>query len=402
MNIGYFAIGSELFWEGKGDKNRELLSKILSNYGLEISFALTLKDDIRDLIFGFGFFKKANLVVISGGLGPTKDDLTRLALAKFFKCKLKFEENLWEELKERYKKLGLKIPEISKNQFFIPSIGKALKNQRGSAPGIFIKKNKLTLFSLPGVPEEFQFMLENYLEPLLGKRVKRKIYKKTFNLAGVFESYVETRLQNLYKKFPKKNFTILASQGIVTITIKEKDEKVFRKMERKIKNIFKEEIYGYNGLNLNKRIQELLNKKNLTISVAESCTGGGLSYELVKLPGISKNFFGGIVAYSNEIKEKILGVSKETLMRYGAVSYEVAKEMAEKVKEKFKTDMGLAVTGIAGPDGGTKEKPLGTVFICVLYKDKEILEKFQFTGSRERIQKFSINFALNLIRRALI
>ncbi len=402
MKIGYFAIGSELLWEGKRDKNRELLSKILSNYGLEVSFALTLKDDIKDLLFGFEFFKKANLIVISGGLGPTKDDLTRLGLAKFFNCKLKFEENLWDELKEKYKSLGLKIPEISKNQFLIPSVGRALKNQKGSAPGIFIKKDKITLFSFPGVPEEFQFMLENYLEPLLQKKVKLEFFKKTFNLAGVFESYVETKLQNFYKKFPKKNLTILASQGIVTITIKEKDENIFKKMEREIKNIFKEEIYGYNGLSLSKKIQELLNEKNLTLSIAESCTGGGLSYELVKLPGISKNFFGGIVAYSNEIKEKILGVSKDILRKYGAVSYEVAKEMAEKVKEKFKTDIGLAVTGIAGPEGGTKIKPLGTVYICVCYKDKEIIEKFQFTGSRERIQKFSINFALNLIRRVLV
>ncbi|MEJ5167264.1 MAG: CinA family nicotinamide mononucleotide deamidase-related protein [Thermoanaerobaculia bacterium] len=402
MKIGYIAIGDELLWENRIETNKLELAQILSSFGFEIHSELILRDDKEDLKRGLDYFMDYDLVITSGGLGPTKDDLTREALSEYYKSPLIFYENLFLKLREDYEKRGIKIKEVAKNQFYIPSLGKPLKNLKGTAPGIFIKRGKKTLFSFPGVPEEFRFMLKEYLFPYLKKKVKKGVYKRTYDLAGTFESYVEDKLKDFYKEFSGEKITILASAGIVSINIKTFDKKIFNRMDRKLKELFKEEIFSLGEKKLNEIIYEILEKKNIKISVAESCTGGGLSYELVKVPGISKYFLGGLVVYSNEAKEKILGVSGETLKRFGAVSSETASEMAQKVRKKFKSDIGVSITGIAGPEGGSPQKPVGTVYMGISKEDLTETHRFQFSGSRERIQKFTINFALNLIRKALL
>lgn len=402
MKIGYIAVGTELLAENKFDSNKNELAKILLKYGLEINKELIIKDEIKDFLKTIDFLKGSDLIVISGGLGPTKDDITREGLSKYFKSKLQLNENLWKKFKLNYKKKGLKITEISKNQFFFPSGSKILNNEKGSAPGIFIEKNNKTILAFPGVPEEFKFMLSKHLEPYLKKKKLKKIFTRIYNFSGIYESYVEEKLKMIYEKFPSKKITILASFGIVSVTIKEKDKNVFKKMDKEIKKLFKDEIFSFDEKKLNECIYDLLSLKDKTISIAESCTGGGISFEMVKVPGISKYFKGGIVVYSNEAKEELLNVSKSALLNFGAVSFEVAKEMAENVRKKFKTDIGLSVTGIAGPEGGSKQKPVGTVYIGVSTDGFANAEKFQFVGSRERIQRFSINFALNLLRKVLL
>lgn len=402
MKVGYIAVGTELLWKDKFESNKNELAKVLLKYGLEIEKELIIKDKIEDFIKGIDFLKNCNLIIISGGLGPTKDDITKEGLSKYFKSKLHFNENLWKKFKLKYEKKGFKIKEVAKNQFFIPSCSKILKNEKGSAPGIFIKKNNMTVLGFPGVPEEFKFMLSKHLEPYLKKKKFKKIFTRTYNLSGTFESYVEEKLKSFYEKFPSRKITILASFGTVSITIKEEDKNVFKKMDKEVKKLLKDEIFSFDEKKLNESIYGLLSLKDKTISIAESCTGGGLSYELVKVPGISKYFKGGIVVYSNEAKEKLLNVSKDALLNFGAVSAEVAKEMAENVRKKFKTDIGLSATGIAGPEGGSKQKPVGTVYIGISREGYTNASKFQFLGSRERIQKFSINFALHLLRKALL
>lgn len=402
MKIGYIAIGNELLWENRIETNKLELAHLLSLFGFEIHSELILKDEKKELAKGLNFFDGFDLVIISGGLGPTKDDITREALAEYFKSPLIFYEDLFIKLKKDYEKRGIKIKEVAKNQFYIPSLGKPLKNLKGTAPGIFIKKDKGNIFAFPGVPEEFKFMLKEYLFPYLKKKVKKRVYKRTYNLAGTFESYVEDKLKDFYEQFPGENLTILASAGIVSLSIKTFDKKNYIKMDKKIRELFKEEIFSLDEKKLNETIFEVLEKKNIKISLAESCTGGGLSYELVKVPSISKYFLGGMVVYSNEAKEKILGVKGETLKKFGAVSAETAREMAQKVRKKFKSDMGISITGIAGPEGGSAQKPVGTVYMGISTEDFTEAHRFQFSGSRERIQRFSINFALNLIRKALI
>lgn len=402
MKIGYIAIGDELLWEDRIETNKLELANILSSFGFEIYSELILRDEKRELEKGLNFFEGFDLIIISGGLGPTRDDITREALGEYFKSPLIFYEDLFIKLKKDYEKRGIKIKEVAKNQFYIPSLGKPLKNLKGTAPGIFIKKGKWNIFAFPGVPEEFKFMLKEYLYPYLKKKSEKKVYKRTYNLAGTFESYVEDKLQDFYRQFPDENLTILASAGTVSLNIKTFDKKNFNKMDRKLKELFKEEIFSFGEKKLNETIYEILEKKNIKISVAESCTGGGLSYELVKVPGISKYFLGGMVVYSNEAKEKLLGVSGETLKKFGAVSSEVAREMAQKVRKKFNSDIGVSITGIAGPEGGSPQKPVGTVYMGISTEDFTETHRFQFSGSRGRIQKFSINFALNLIRKALL
>lgn len=402
MKIGYIAVGDELLWENRIETNKLELAKILSSFGFEINSELILKDKKEELKRGLKFFEGFDLVIISGGLGPTRDDITREALADYFKCPLIFVEKLFNNLKENYEKRGMELKEVAKNQFYLPSAGKPLKNLKGTAPGIYLRKGKLNVFAFPGVPEEFKFMVGKHLIPYLRKKARKRIYKRTYNLAGTFESFVEDKLKTFYKEFYGENLTILASAGIVTLSIKTSERKKFVAMDRFLKDLFKEEIFSISEEKLNERIFKILEKKNLKISIAESCTGGGLSYELVKVPGISKYFLGGVVAYSNEAKEKILGVSRETLKKFGAVSSETAKEMASGVRKKFNSDIGVSITGIAGPEGGTPEKPAGTVYIGISGRNFLQAQRFQFSGSRERIQKFSINFALNLIRKVLL
>lgn len=402
MKIGYIAIGSELLWENKLDSNKNELASVLSDFGLEIDKEIIIKDDIKDLLESLRFLKNCDLIILSGGLGPTKDDITREGLSKYLKRSLKFKKNLWEEIKRDFERRGVILREIAKNQFFIPESSKVLKNEKGTAPGIFTKKGRKEIFAFPGVPEEFKFMLNNYLIPFLNNKKIKKSFKRTYNLAGVFESYAEEKLQKIYENFKPVNLTILASYGIVSITISENNKERFDLLDKEIKNLFKEEIFSFDKKKLNETIFELLNEKDKSISIAESCTGGGLTYELVKVPGISKFLKGGTIVYSNEAKEKILGVPKNLIEKLGAVSLEVAKEMAERVKEKFNSDIGISITGIAGPEGGSQQKPVGTVFIGVSKEEMTNIQKFQFSGSRERIQKFSINFALNLLRKVLI
>lgn len=401
MKTGFIAVGTELLWENKIETNKNELAKILSNFGFEIQRELIIKDDIKELLNALGFLEDFDLIIISGGLGPTKDDITREGLSKYFNSPLKYHKNLFEELKGKYEKKGFKLRDIAKRQFFTPSAGKPLKNEKGTAPGILIKKGKKTIMAFPGVPEEFIFMLDSYLLPFLKTKRQREIYIRTYNLSGTFESWVEEKLIKFYEKFPHKKITILASAGIVSITIKECDRNIFKKMDKEIKIIFKDEIFSYDNKKLNEKIFDLLEGKKKTISFAESCTGGGLTYELVKIPGISKYLKGGVVAYSNEAKEKILKVSKSSLKKFGAVSFDVAKEMSENVRQKFNSDIGVSITGIAGPEGGTLQKPVGLVFIGISTKELTNVQKYQFSGSRGRIQKFSINFALDLLRKVL-
>jgi len=402
MRIGYIAVGTELLWESKSDTNKNDLASVLSKYFLEIDKEVIVKDDIHNLQEAIKFLRNCDLIVISGGLGPTKDDITREGISKFFKCSLKFEKDLWEETKNEYEKKGFKLREIAKNQFFIPICSTPLKNEKGTAPGIFIKKGKKTIMAFPGVPEEFKFMVSNYLEPYLKNVGSKKIYKRTYNLASVFESFVEEKLQKIYEIYKPENLTILASYGIVSITIKEKSKKKFNLIDKELKNIFSGEIFSFDEIKLNEKIFEILKEKNKTLSIAESCTGGGLLYELVKIPGISKYLKGGVVVYSNEAKEKILGVPHNLLERYGAVSMDVCKEMVLRVKNKFNSDIGIAITGIAGPEGGSAEKPVGTVYIGVSNEKITNVQRFQFSGSRHRIQRFSINFGLNLLLKVLL
>lgn len=402
MKIGYIAVGSELLWENKIETNKSALALALSNLGLEIEREIIIKDKIEDLIEALKFFKNFNFIIISGGLGPTKDDITRDGLSKYFKVPLIFNEKLFIKFKKNYEKKGIKLKEVAKNQFFIPEGSEILMNKRGTAPGIFIKNKNLRLFAFPGVPEEFNFMVKEYLIPCLKKKKLKKIYKRNYNLAGTFESHVEEKLTSFYKKFPGEKLTILASAGIVSLSIKSTDKKIFMKMDREIKELFKDELFSLDDKSLNETIFELLKKNKKKISLSESCTGGGLTYELVKIPGISKYLIGSVVVYSNEAKEKILGVSGKTLKKFGAVSAETAMEMAEKVREKFKSDIGISITGIAGPEGGTLQKPVGTLFIGLSKKEFTKAQRFQFSGSRHRIQRFSINFALNLLRKVLL
>ncbi len=402
MKIGYVAIGSELLWEYKFDSNKNELASVLSDFGLEIDKEIIIRDDIKDLLESLRFLKSCDLIILSGGLGPTKDDITREGLSKYLKCPLKFKKNLWEEIKRDFERRGVLLREIAKNQFYIPESSKVLKNEKGTAPGIFIEKGRKKIFAFPGVPEEFKFMLNNYLIPFLNNKKIKNSFRRTYNLVGVFESYVEEKLQRIYENFKPINLTILASYGIVSITIMEKDKERFQLLDEEINNLFKEEIFSFEKKKLNETIFELLKEKDKSISIAESCTGGGLTYELVKVPGISKFLKGGAIVYSNEAKEEILGVPKILIEKFGAVSLEVAKEMAERVKEKFNSDIGISITGIAGPEGGSQQKPVGTVFIGVTIDEKTNVQKFQFSGSRERIQKFSINFALNLLRKVLL
>ena len=395
MKAGIFLVGTELLNGATIDTNSIYIAEELNKYGIEIEFKMTVRDVMDEIVKALKYAKKnVDLVILTGGLGPTDDDITKEAMAKFLKKKLVVDEKEKKELLKKYKSYKnpnkTNFKEVEKPEGAI-----SFKNDVGMAPAVYVDG----LVAFPGFPNELKNMFPKFLKYYVKENnLKSQIYIKDIITYGIGESVLETTVKDLFTEGDIFYEFLVKDYGtLIRLQTKIENKKNVAKIVKKLYNRISEFIIGEDDDRIENTIYECLNsgKKPLTISTAESCTGGMIASKLIEVPGISENFIEGIVSYSNEAKIKRLKVKKETLEKYGAVSEEVAREMLAGLK----TDIGISTTGIAGPDGGTKNKPVGLVYIGIKVKDEVKVFRRELKGDRNKIRQRAMMHALyNLLK----
>ena len=395
MKAGIFLVGTELLNGATIDTNSIYIAEELNKYGIEIEFKMTVRDVMDEIVKALKYAKKnVDLVILTGGLGPTDDDITKEAMAKFLKKKLVVDEKEKKELLKKYKSYKnpnkTNFKEVEKPEGAI-----SFKNDVGMAPAVYVDG----LVAFPGFPNELKNMFPKFLKYYVKENnLKSQIYIKDIITYGIGESVLETTVKDLFTEGDIFYEFLVKDYGtLIRLQTKIENKKNVAKIVKKLYNRISEFIIGEDNDRIENTIYECLNsgEKPLTISTAESCTGGMIASKLIEVPGISTNFIEGIVSYSNEAKIKRLKVKKETLEKYGAVSEEVAREMLAGLK----TDIGISTTGIAGPDGGTKNKPVGLVYIGIKVKDEVKIFRRELKGDRNKIRQRAMMHALyNLLK----
>ena len=395
MKAGIFLVGTELLNGATIDTNSIYIAEELNKYGIEIEFKMTVRDVMSEITKALTYAKKnVDLVILTGGLGPTDDDITKEAIAKFLKKKLVVDEKEKKELLKKYK--AYKNPNKTNfKEVEKPEGAVSFKNDVGMAPAVYIDG----MVAFPGFPNELKNMFPKFLKYYVKENnLKSQIYIKDIITYGIGESVLETTVKDLFTEGDIFYEFLVKDYGtLIRLQTKIENKKNVAKIVKKLYNRISEFIIGEDDDRIENTIYEYLNsgKKPLTISTAESCTGGMVASKLIEVPGISENFIESIVSYSNEAKIKRLKVKKETLEKYGAVSEEVAREMLAGLK----TDIGISTTGIAGPGGGTKDKPVGLVYIGIKVKNEVKVFKRELKGDRNKIRQRAMMHALyNLLK----
>lgn len=406
MNATVITIGDEILIGQIIDTNSAWIGQKFSELGVKLYEIISVGDDAAQIKEALNRAKlSSSIVLMTGGLGPTKDDITKKTLVEYFNSELVLNEEVWERMKHIFEKRGMKVLEMNRSQAMIPKDCIMLPNQRGTAQGMWFEKENVVFISMPGVPHEMKYLMETQVLPRLREKFSfPQIIHSTLMTAGAGESVIANMLSDFENQLPA-NFKLayLPDLGTVKLRltasgdIKELNEEVLAQKE-KMKTILGNYVYTEGEEKLEKVIGRVLMERNETVSCAESCTGGYIAHLFTSVPGSSKYFEGGIVSYSYDVKEKILGVKNATLNKDGAVSEECVREMLQGLLQTTSTTYGIAVSGIAGPEGGTPDKPVGTVWIAVGSSSNMVARKFQFFPSRmENIRVFS-NAALNLLR----
>ena len=395
MKAGIFLVGTELLNGATIDTNSIYIAEELNKYGIEIEFKMTVRDVMDEIVKALKYAKKnVDLVILTGGLGPTDDDITKEAMAKFLKKKLVVDEKEKQELLKKYK--AYKNPNKTNfKEVEKPEGAISFKNDVGMAPAVYVDG----LAAFPGFPNELKNMFPKFLKYYVKENnLKSQIYIKDIITYGIGESVLETTVKDLFTEGDIFYEFLVKDYGtLIRLQTKIENKKNVAKIVKKLYNRISEFIIGEDDDRIENTIYECLNsgEKPLTISTAESCTGGMIASKLIEVPGISKNFIESIVSYSNEAKIKRLKVKKETLEKYGAVSEEVAREMLAGLN----TDIGISTTGIAGPGGGSKDKPVGLVYIGIKVKDEVKVFKRELKGDRNKIRQRAMMHALyNLLK----
>lgn len=402
-------VGTELLLGQILNTNAQYLSQKLANLGIDLYFQTTVGDNLNRLKSAIDIaIKRSDILLFTGGLGPTSDDITKEAVCEYFRKKLVLNQEVLRKIEEFFKRRGVNMPEINKKQAYVPEDSIILENKHGTAPGLIIEKDGKIAILLPGPPFEMQPMFEEYVIPYLERFSKEKIYSRVLKFIGIGESSIEEKLSDLIRNQSDPSLALYAKPFEVElrITTKKSDrdlaKNILDQMENKIRSLLGEYIYGIDNQTLEEVVVEMLLQKGLKVSVAESCTGGLICNKLTNVPGASNVFDRGFITYSNEAKVKELGVSEETLKNFGAVSHEVAKQMAQGALKNSLADIAISTTGIAGPTGATETKPVGLVYIGVATKNYVESFEFRFSGDRLRIKESASKAALNILRKTII
>jgi nicotinamide-nucleotide amidase len=416
MQVEIITIGDEILIGQIVDTNSAFIGQLLNMNGMSVKQISSVSDDREHILKALTEAKsRANVILITGGLGPTKDDITKKTLAEYFNCKMRFDEEAYQDVTNLFAQYGKEVTPINRLQAEVPEICEVVRNYNGTAPGMWFEVDGTIYVSMPGVPYEMKAMMQNQVVPKIKERFKLPfIFHKTVLTQGIGESALSELISDWEDSLAAVNIKLayLPQPGIVRLRLSTKgeNEQVLKTtVEQKIealKLIINEYIFGYETFGEEKETLEqivgkLLKEQGKTISTAESCTGGYISHLITKVPGSSEYYMGSVISYSYDIKENELGVSKEILEKQGAVSQEVVEQMAKAIRVKYKTDYSISASGIAGPGGGTEEKPVGTVWIAVATPKKVISEKFLFGNNRERNIHKTANAALNMLRKEL-
>lgn len=409
MKCEILSIGTELLLGDILNTNAQFLSKELANLGLDVYYQGVVGDNKERILKAFEEgFKRSEIILTTGGLGPTKDDLTKELAAEYLGLDLKLHKESLESIKDYFKKLGRECVKSNEKQAYFPEEAIILKNNFGTAPGAIMNKDNKTIIILPGPPKEMKPMFLNEARPYLEKLTETTIVSDIIRIFGVGESKVDELLEDLIRDSKNPTVAPYAKEGEVILRVtskgssKKECEDLNKPVISKIKEVLKDNVYGMGEDPIQFAVAKSLVLKGLTIGSAESCTGGLIAARLIDYPGVSSAFLEGAVTYSNEAKIRTLKVKEETLNSFGAVSEETAKEMAEGIAKRCGSDIGISTTGIAGPGGGTEEKPVGLVYIGIYVKGKVYAKKHTFTGNREAVRNRACMTALDMVRREIL
>ncbi|MFZ2489925.1 MAG: competence/damage-inducible protein A [Thermoanaerobaculia bacterium] len=409
FHASIIAVGSEMLGQTRVDTNSLKVTALLESYGVPLVRKSVVGDTRDDLIAEIRHsLEHSNLLITSGGLGPTEDDLTREALAAALGLEFETDHSIIERIEARFAARGWAMPEVNKRQAQVFRGQTTLKNERGTAPGFHLIDADRHVWVFPGVPHELGWMLETYFEPWLAEVAgKRARYRRVLKVAGLTESGVEERLAPYYEAHRGEDLTILASGGQIEIHLiadgtEEQARGFIAERETEITQIFGGRIFGYDDDTLESVVGRMLAERGETVAIAESCTGGLLGSRITDIPGSSGYFLGGGICYTAAAKTALAGVDPELIREHGEVSEPVALAMARGIRERFGATYGVAVTGIAGPGGGTPEKPVGTVHIAVATADRVEHRKRLWQGPRTIIKWYSTQQALDLLRRVML
>ena len=404
------AIGSELLAPDRTDTNSLWLTEQLNRLGIEVKLKTIVGDDdarleeaIKDAV------RRSKVVITTGGLGPTEDDITRKITARALGRRLLLDEEVLAGIRQRFQGFGVTMPERNSRQAMVIEDAEVLPNPNGTAPGMFIDHNGTAIVLLPGPPREMRPMFEHHVsQRLVGRAGSLRVVRRIVRVAGMGESAVDEKIAPVYTQYDNPQTTILFNQSEIEIHLTARGrsdleaESLLDRVSEQIEEKLGSAVFSFAGETMEEVVGLKLTVGGYTVSVAESCTGGLIAQRLTDIPGSSKYFIEGVVAYSNDAKTRTLGVEPMLLLEHGAVSGPVAEAMAEGIRKRAGTDFGISVTGIAGPDGGTDEKPVGTVFIALAGEAGTEHRKLKLPGDRQLIRWRASQAALDLLRRRIM
>ncbi|MEO9802461.1 MAG: competence/damage-inducible protein A [Reichenbachiella sp.] len=403
-------IGDEILYGQILDTNTKWISRELDDLGIKVRRKTAIADKKQDILDALDeSLKRSDIVLITGGLGPTKDDITKKTLAEYFDMELELNPSALEDVQDIFSRFGKEVNEINKQQAFLPVGSKKIKNERGTAPGMWFEKGRKVVVSMPGVPFEMEAMMAKTILPKLKKHFPLPvIVHKVIKTIGIGESWLAEEISDWEDNLPEHiGLAYLPGKSQVRLRLTgvgADREQLEAEMDKQIEEILprvKKYVFGFGDIQIEDAVGEMLKSRELTIATAESCTGGFLAHRLTAVPGSSEYYWGSIISYHNDIKKGALDVDEKTLEAHGAVSAETASEMAVGIRKKFKTDIGISTTGIAGPDGGTKEKPVGTVWMAISFGKNVETRKIQLPGTRILNIEYTAVHALNFLRQTL-
>lgn len=410
MVVELICVGTELLLGNIVNTNAAYLAEQCASLGLSCYYQSVVGDNAERLREQLETaLKRADIVILCGGLGPTQDDLTKEVAAKVMGKQLYMDENTIDRIQRYFEERGIEATDNNWKQAMIPEDSKVIDNDNGTAPGVIMEEQGKRVLLLPGPPGELIPMFEKSMKPYLAALTNEVIFSQTVKICGMAESKVEDAVSDLIENQDNPTIAPYAKTGEVhlRVTAKAENEKSARKLVKplvkELKSRFGNDIYTTEeDVTLEKAVADLLIANGLTVSVAESCTGGMLSARLINVPGISEVYKSGFITYSNKAKRRLLGVKKQTLDKHGAVSKETAKEMAKGTANVSKADVAVGITGIAGPDGGTDEKPVGLVYIGCSVCGTVTVKEYHFKGERAKIRESAVAAALTMMRSCIL
>lgn len=409
MRCELISVGTEILLGDIVNTNAQYLAKELASMGIDVYYQSVVGDNKERMLKAFEEgLSRSDMIITTGGLGPTKDDMTKELACEYFGLECQLDEDSLKSIKEYFNRMGRECVKSNEKQAYFPKEAKILKNNNGTAPGAILEKENKMIIVLPGPPREMKPMFDESVRPYLEKLTGYTILSETVRIYGIGESKVEDLVQDLIDNGTNPTVAPYAKEGEVTLRVtakgKSKEEcvKLIEPIIEEIKNRLGDSIYNLGEEGLNLTLAKMLVEKELTIGTSESCTGGLLGATLIDYPGISNVFLEGAITYSNDAKIRTLGVRKETLDKFGPVSEETAREMAEGIRKRCGSYIGVSTTGIAGPGGGTEDNPVGLVYIAVSIGDNTVVMRNVFNGDRNAIRRRACLKALDMVRKGIL